>query len=279
MRESRIADPDDPRIADYRGVKDPEWVRQRGLFLAEGTLVVRLLLEDSPYRARSLLLTETALTHLRPLLAERELEVFVTDRAGLRGIAGYEIHQGCLALGERPPELGVAGFLAGLDCEPTRVLVLDRVTNPDNIGAAFRNGRAFGVEAIVLGPGCAHPLYRKAIRTSMGNSLRLPFVTSEHWPEDLAELARVGLDVVALTLDPSAEVLCPELGAELSSRRVALLLGHEGDGLGAEVLRHAKRRVRIPIAADVDSLNVATAAAIALHALRPSGRLSAPSGD
>ena len=148
---------------------------------------------------------------------------------------------------------------------PGLVLALEDVSNPDNVGGVFRNARAFGADAIFLSAGCADPLYRKAIRTSMGASLVTPFAHLPGWADGLAQLRAAGYTLVALTPDPSALDIA-HLGAAPS--RVALLLGAEGPGLSAETRAAADLRMQIAMAPGVDSLNVATAAAIALHRLR-----------
>ncbi|MCP4006387.1 MAG: RNA methyltransferase [bacterium] len=268
MKISEIMDLKDPRVADYRGVRDPEWVRERGLFIAEGLKVVEILLLESDLGVRSLLTTENAFRRLEPVLggARADLEVFLADGVALRSIAGHEIHQNCLAIGERPDDTPIEGLLKKIGDGARRLLVLDRVTNPDNIGGLFRNARAFGVDAVLLGPGCAHPLYRKAIRTSMGSSLLVPFTGFNDWRDTIAELRKAGFACLALTPAQGSDDLA---GLERGSvpSRYALLLGHEGEGLHPQALELADRSLRIAISEAVESLNVATAAAVALHAL------------
>jgi tRNA G18 (ribose-2'-O)-methylase SpoU len=177
-------------------------------------------------------------------------------------IAGFNIHRGCLAIGERPESLD----WHDLARSARRLVILERVSDADNVGSAFRNAAAFGVDAVLLDPGSTDPLYRKAIRTSMGATLLLPFARVAAWPEALRELGRDGVAVVALTPASSAPCL-RTVAAELAGRRVALVLGHEGDGLTEAALNACDVRARIPMAPGADSINIATAAAIALYAL------------
>jgi tRNA G18 (ribose-2'-O)-methylase SpoU len=254
---------DDPRIADYRNVPDPELLASRGVFVAEGRHVVRRLLSESRFRTRSLLLTAAAFDALRDVLAGMpDLPIFVVDHSAMHAITGFNIHRGCLAIGERPEPVQWTDLVR----DAHRIVVLEGIANADNVGGIFRNAAAFGADALIFGPACADPLYRKAIRTSMGAALRVPFATMADWPADLSRLRQLGFSVVALTPEGGAAPLGSWLPA-LRDRRVALLLGHEGDGLSAGALAAADVRARIPTSDAVDSLNVASAAAIALHDL------------
>ena len=263
----RIDSLDDPRVEDFRNVPDPLLVRRRGLFVAEGRLVVERLLTSPGYCLRALLLTETALAHLqrRALWDGLEVPVYLTSPSLLQDIGGYHFHQGCLGLAERPRSASLHDVVDAV--RPGRpLLVLERVGNPDNVGGIFRNAAALGAGAVVLSPGCADPLYRKSVRTSLGAVLLVPHAVADDWPAALRALGRRGWAVVALTPDEGALPLGryePPVGA-----RLALLLGNEGDGLSREALAGADVRVRIPVEPPVDSLNVATAAAVALHDLR-----------
>ena len=261
-----IDDPGDPRLALYRNVADPVLLREHGLFVAEGRLVIRTLLTASTLTARSVLVTAAALDSLSDVLHPGSpLPVLVVSRSLMNGIAGFNIHRGCLALGERPPDRPLEDLLEG---GGTRLLVLEHVTNADNVGGIFRCAAAFGA-AVAVGPGCCDPLYRKAIRTSMGAALRVPFAATGAWPETLARLREAGWYLVALTPSQDAEDL-DQVASELAARpKVALLVGTEGPGLSAEALAAADRRVRIRIDASVDSLNVAVAAGISLHRICP----------
>lgn len=252
---------EDPRLSPYRALADPPALRAQGLFVAEGRLVVRRLVDESPYRLQSLLLTSAArdgLADLLPRLAA-DTPVHIVDQAVMNDVAGFHIHRGCLGLAERPAE----GDLASLDLAACRrLLILEGVNNPDNVGGLFRNAGAFGVDTVVLGPHCGDPLYRKAIRTSMGGTLVVPFVHAGAWPAALERIRTAGLRVIALTPDESAPDLAA-LGGDDAA--VALVVGAEGEGLSLGALSVVRERARIPVAARIDSLNVATAAAIALY--------------
>ena len=275
MRINRIAidSVDDGRVGDFRVVSDPVLMRERGLFVAEGRLAVERLLA-SRFRAQALLLTESVLASLEPALAARRagaggLDVYLTDSARLRQITGFRFHRGCLALGQRPARATGGGDDDDWPAaEPSRPLVaLEGVSNPDNVGSIFRNAAAFGAAGIVLSPTCADPLYRKAIRTSMGTTLTLPFRVAAEWPGALRSIRDAGARLVALTPDGRATDLETFVGRGPGAP-LALLLGNEGDGVSAAALDLCDERVRVAIEPAVDSLNVATAAAIVLQRLR-----------
>ena len=257
-----VADAGDPRLALYRGVRDPELLREHGLFLAEGRLVVQRLLERSSFRTRSVLVTPAARDSLAAILERAECPVYLVGQSALAAIAGFNIHRGCLALGERPQPLPLEEFLAG--CHAGPLVVLEAIGNPDNVGGIFRNAAALGASGVLLSPGCSDPLYRKSIRTSMGASLFVPFCVTERWPEALRVVAAGGRTVVGLTPRAGSEPV-GDLAMRLRGRRVALLFGHEGSGISGEAEGLVSVRARIPMAAGADSLNVAAASAIALH--------------
>ena len=279
-----VDDISDPRLADYRNVPDPELLRDRGVFVAEGRHVVRRLLTASRFAARSILLTQPAREALGDLLpAIPDIPIFAVSQDAMNAIVGFNIHRGCLAIGERQP-LPPWQDLAG---QATRLVILEHVSNADNVGAIFRNAAAFGVDAVLLGPSCTDPLYRKAIRTSMGAALMVPFTTLREWPADLGSVRGAGFRILALTPAADAPTVREVVhgssapshvaqGREAPSNtarpfpaadRLALLLGHEGHGLTDAALEAATTRVRIPMTGTVDSLNVATAAALALYEL------------
>jgi tRNA G18 (ribose-2'-O)-methylase SpoU len=261
----RITSPDDPRVAAYRGVTDPELARSRGVFVAEGRLVVRRVLEDARYRVQSLLLNEAAYRDLAPLVdrAPAGTEVLLCETSDFLGITGVDIHRGCLAIVERPAAVALNDVIA----DASRLIALDGVANADNVGGVFRNAAAFGADGVMLGPGCCDPFYRKAVRTSMGAVLRVPFARADDWPAALQALRVEGFTIVALTPREASETL-DVFASRAVGVRVALLVGAEGAGLTPSVESAADVRVRIPIANGVDSLNVAVAAGIALYALR-----------
>jgi tRNA G18 (ribose-2'-O)-methylase SpoU len=266
MPIERVESLDDPRLADYRHVPDPELLRRGEVFVAEGRLVVRTLLASSSLETRSLLLTENAFQSLadviEPCLAN--LPVFLVEQGTIEALTGFNIHRGCLAVGARPPRATVDDLLTRL---PTarRLVVLERIANADNMGAIFRNAAAFGADAVALGPGCCDPLYRKAIRVSMGAALRVPFGHADDCGADLERLRAAGFTVAALVTDDGAEDVARYASAFPSGGKLALMAGSEGAGLTPEALDHADVALRIPMAPGVDSLNVATATGIALH--------------
>ncbi len=266
----RIDDPSDPRLADYRDLKDPHLRSQRGLFIAESREVVRRLFSCPRFRTRSVLLTSAALEALGDLLetVDAGTRILLVQHELVRGVVGYNFHRGCLAVAERgvePPPATVLGA-------PGRrlVLVLENVTNPDNIGGIFRNAMAFGVDGVLLSPGCADPLYRKAIRVSIGGALSVPFARLGDWPGGLSELRDSAYTVIALTPSRVAIDIAEFGTVRAVPDRLALLLGAEGSGLSAPARSAADCEVRIAMAPAADSLNVATACGIALHRLRGS---------
>jgi tRNA G18 (ribose-2'-O)-methylase SpoU len=293
-----ISDMNDPRVAVFRDVTDPELMRRHGLFVAEGRLVVERLLQSRRFHTRAVLTTETVLPALRESIDAADsggtldtLEVFVTPPGSMELVGGFNFHRGCLALGERPvPPMTLADL--ALDTPgPRLLLALESLANADNVGAIFRNAAAFGVHAVVLDARSCDPLYRKATRTSMGATLTVPFAISGEWLGALHALRQAGYVLVALTpaadaIDIADAAAAPDLArvdvsrrgetAWLSGRRpvskklvgterIALLVGSEGAGLDDETLALADFRVAIRMAPGVDSLNVATAAGIALH--------------
>lgn len=260
-----IARFDDPRVADYARVGDAEWLRKHGLFVAEGRLVVRRLIQDRRFELASVLVTPAASAALAETLEGAGCPVYVCGQEDLNALAGYNFHRGCLALAHRRQGAGIEALLGA------RVLLaLEEVGNPDNIGGIFRSALAFGAGGVLLDARSADPLYRKAIRTSMGASLRLPFAQVEQWPAALGRLRDAGFQVLAFTPSADAEDIerCAPAGAGNGGGKVALVFGSEGDGLSAAALEAAHRRVRIPVDPRADSLNVSVAAGIALHRFR-----------
>ena len=268
----RVLSAADPRLAPFAALRERELrtlpeARAARLFVAEGRLVLERLL-DSRHRVHSLFVSEERLAELEPLLArlEPQVTVLVGSRELHERACGVAFHQGLLALGEAAPD----PTLAELAERCTRLVVLESVANHDNIGTVLRNLAALSGPrgGLVLDPRCADPLYRKSIRVSMGWALHVPTARAASWPGAIAELQRAGFRVLALT--PRADAR--ELGRPGEREgRLALLVGAEGPGLSAEALAAADERVRIAIAPGVDSLNLASASAIALHALGPPG--------
>ncbi len=270
MKVQQIHSVEDPRVKDYRGVRDRDLFFEYASFMVEGRANVRRLIADSPYQPRSLFMSVPAHAAMGDVLEQLQPDtpLFVASREVLSEVAGFDVHRGCLALGDRGEARPPAALLAAPGC-PSVVLVLEGLTDPDNVGALFRNAMAFAADAVLLSPRCCDPLYRKAIRVSMGASLCLPTARFEDWPGDLAVLRAADYRVVALDpgpgaidLAPSSERLSDQLGP-----RVALVLGREGPGLSDELRAAADLRLRIPMAPGFDSLNVATAGALALQHL------------
>ena len=257
-----IEDPDDPRVADYRAAfRD----RAPDLFLCEGRFVVSRLLAAPRFRTRSILATPRALDDLRAALGPVAPPVFLASTATMRAIFGFKFHRGCLALGERPARLDAPESVIEGRAASRLVIALDEVSDPDNVGAIFRNAAAFGAAGVLLSAGSADPLYRKTIRVSMAATLSIPFARTG-WPAALDALRGAGYTLVALTPDRAAEPI-GRAAPRLAAQRLALIVGAEGSGLGRQSRERADVCVRIPMASGVDSLNVATACGIALHRL------------
>jgi tRNA G18 (ribose-2'-O)-methylase SpoU len=255
-----IERPDDPRIAAYAEIGEHERVRALGLFVTEGRLVLRRLIESRRFEIESVVVTPAAFIGLSDVLENAAWPVYVCGQRVIQTLTGIDFHRGCLALARRPVEPHPRAHVAGA----RRLLALEGVGNPDNLGGLFRVGAAFGVEGILLAPSCADPFYRKSIRTSVGAVLRVPFTVVEDWRADLNGLRTSGFQIVALTPNSNAIPLRACVATLNPGARVILLLGAEGPGLTPEAMRSADFQVRIPIAADVDSLNVTVAAGIAL---------------
>jgi tRNA G18 (ribose-2'-O)-methylase SpoU len=266
-----VTDADDPRLADYRALKERHLNAEGGRFVAESERVVRRLLASglgvhsvlaTPPRLRAL---EDALAAPRPrvdpsarALPDGELPVYVASQAVLDAIAGFHVHRGCLAIGERPTSRALPTGARG-------VVVLEDLVDVDNLGVIARNAAAFGADALVLSPRCADPFYRKAIRVSLGAVFDLPIVRLARWPDELDTLRELGFSLVAAVLSPGATPL-PRF---VPPARWALLLGAEGPGLSPGAVLRCHHSVTIPMSTSTgaDSLNVATAAAVMLYAL------------
>jgi tRNA G18 (ribose-2'-O)-methylase SpoU len=264
MRLEPIEQLDDPRISIYRNVKDSTLRDARGLFVVESRLCVRRLLSASRFPVCSVLVTETAFEALGDALSQlgEDTPIYVANSALLEQLVGYNLHRGCIALARRGPERSLDEIL---DSQPRLLVGLEQVANPENVGNVFRNAMAFGADAVLLSRDCADPLYRKAVRVSMGGTLLTPFAHLGGWPEAIERLRTAGVATLALSTDARSIDLAA-LGVETAgSQRFALILGAESEGLDATTLAAVDRKVRIPMASGVDSLNVATAAGIALH--------------
>ena len=261
-----VTDVTDPRLADYARLTDMELRTHlesaQGLFIAEGTKVIRRAVAAG-YPVRSILLAERRLGDLAALPTAGAPVYVVPDEAAER-LTGYRVHRGALASLRRKPLPDVPALAA----TARKVIVLEDLVDHANVGAIFRCAAALGVDAVFLSPRCADPLYRRAVKVSMGAVFAIPYARMTGWYDGLADLRKTGFRLLALTPDAAAV----PLSAPVAGGRIALLLGTEGDGLSSRWRHEADQAVRIPmhpgaLAAGVDSLNVVAAAAIACHVL------------
>ena len=259
----QITDLTDPRVADYTHVGDPGWLAARGLFVAEGRLVVRRLFQSNSFTIQSVLVTSQARAALDDAVDASRCPIFVCPPLLLNELAGFNFHRGCLALARRPPLVDSPDPFV----ESRRLLALEGIGNPDNVGGLFRVAAAFDSEAVLLDRTSGDPLYRKAIRTSMGAIFRVPFAKIDRWLAAIETFRGRGADVIAMTPDRSAIPLVDYAKDLPRNRQVVIMLGAEGPGLSADARSLATAAVRIPISSSVDSLNVVVAAGIALAAL------------
>jgi tRNA G18 (ribose-2'-O)-methylase SpoU len=268
-----ITDPADPRIAEFVSIRERDLTGRQGQFIAEGTVVLTMLAKAHAagglVRAEKLLILKNRLAGLSDLLSRfpADIPVYVADAPVLDAIAGFHLHRGVLALGRRLPPSDLQHRIAALP-DGALVLVGCGISNHDNIGSLFRNASGFTADAVLLDETCCDPLYRKALRVSVGSVLTMPYSRQGSAEDMLGALASHGFEIWALS--PSGEV---EIGAIAPGRRVALVMGTEGEGLPAAILSRF-RSARIAQAPGLDSLNVGTASGIALYAIaRAMGRL------
>lgn len=258
-----IESTDDPRIAAYRDIRERDLVGRQGRFVAEGKVVLDVLFAARRFEVESVLVLDARLEGMAATLekAPANAPVYVVSREVMDGVAGFPVHRGVLAIGRRRDGETLEGLLSRL---PARALVLALVgiANHDNMGALFRNAAAFGADAVLLDATSCDPLYRKAVRVSVGAVLKVPFAELESGERMVEALGAAGFAQIALS--PRGRVDVRDL---VRAGRMALYLGAEGEGLPETLLR-SLQTVRIPIAEDFDSLNVATAAAVALHEIR-----------
>lgn len=262
-----VPDPADPRLADYVRLRDVNLRKsleaEHGLFIAEGEKVIRRAIAAG-HPVRSLLMARRWADPLADVLSGMDAPVYVVDDAAMESVTGFPVHRGALASLERLPLPPVADVLAAA----RRVIICEDIVDHTNIGAIFRCAAALGVDAAVLAPRCADPLYRRSVKVSMGAVFALPYARMTDWHNDLSLIRDAGFQLLALTPAPDAEPIDDLKPAD----RRALLLGSEGDGLSSRWLDQADHRVRIPMnetarQRGVDSLNVVAAAAIACYAL------------
>ncbi|HZZ87136.1 MAG TPA: RNA methyltransferase [Caulobacteraceae bacterium] len=259
---ARIDDSADPRLEPYLAVRERDLVGRRGEFIAEGEVVLRVLLRAARPQVRSLLVAQNRLERVTALIAEDPdpPPIYVASQLVMDAVVGFHIHRGMLAHGVRPSDPGAGALLSRLG-DRALVVCLLGIANHDNMGGLFRNAAAFGADAVLLDAGCCDPLYRKAIRVSVGATLSVPFARTPNGGDMLAVLGHAGFAALALSPDGAMT-----LSAVRRSPRTAVLFGAEGPGLSAD-LRSQARTVSIPMAAGWDSLNVAAASAVVLHHL------------
>ncbi|WP_309066495.1 TrmH family RNA methyltransferase [Microbacterium sp.] len=264
MHVVHVTDPDDPRLDDYRSLTDVALRRAHepgaGLYMAESAKVIERALAAG-HEPRSVLIQEKWLAQVGSLMEDRDVPAFVVPDDVAERVTGFAVHRGALAAMHRPrlPTVGEVVRDARL------VLVLEDIADPTNVGAAFRAAAGLGADAVLVSPRCGDPLYRRSVRVSMGTVFQVPWTRIGEWQEDASELHAHGFHLAALALSDDAVPL--DVYAAARPERVALVLGTEGDGLSARALDAADTIVTIPMAGGVDSLNVASAAAVALWAM------------
>lgn len=271
----RIDDGDDPRVAEFQGIRERDLTGRQSRFIAEGTVVLRMLAaahkRGDGFVAEKILLLENRVFGLRDELAAfpPDVPVYVASAAVLDAIAGFHLHRGVLALGRRRVEFEAAELIARMP-EQALVVVAAGISNHDNIGSIFRNAAAFGADAVLLDETCCDPLYRKAMRVSVGAVLKVPYARGGAIDETLSLLLQRGFEVWALS--PSGQT---EVRAVPAAPRMALVTGTEGSGLPAAILQRFNT-AKIAQAPGLDSLNAATATGIALYEIASAqGRLQA----
>jgi tRNA G18 (ribose-2'-O)-methylase SpoU len=258
-----VDDPDDPRLDNFRDLNSierrPDLPTGKGLVIAEGVLVVQRMLA-SRFTPLALLGTDRRLGELEDDLAGTDTPYYRVSADVMARVVGFHLNRGVLAAARRVPEPGLSRLVAGA----RTIAVLEGVNDHENLGSIFRNAAGLGVDAVVFGSGCADPLYRRAVRVSMGHALLVPYARTTDWPADLVLLKDNGFRLLAMTPHPGACPL-PDAMATVRDQRIALLVGAEGPGLTPVALRISDMRVRIPMSRGTDSLNVATAAALAFY--------------
>ncbi|WP_343576616.1 RNA methyltransferase [Mycobacterium sp.] len=258
-----IDDPDDARLDNFRDLNSidrrPDLPSGKGLVIAEGVLVVQRMLA-SPFTPLAFLGTDRRLAELEADLAGNPAPYYRVSAEVMADAVGFHLNRGVLAAARREPERTVADVVAGA----RTVAVLEGVNDHENLGSIFRNAAGLDVDAVVFGSGCADPLYRRAVRVSMGHALLVPFARAVDWPAELKALQRNGFRLLAMTPGAGAKTL-PEAMAAVHGERVAILVGAEGPGLSHAAMKASDVRVRIPMSRGTDSLNVATAAALAFY--------------
>jgi tRNA G18 (ribose-2'-O)-methylase SpoU len=265
MEIIEIGRADDPRLDDFRSLTDTA-LRQRtepagGLYIAESAKVIQRAVAAG-HRPRSVMVQRRWLDGIRALLRDHYVPVYVVPDAVAEGVTGFAVHRGALASMHRPDLPSVAGLVE----RASLVLVLDGLGDHTNVGAAFRAAAGLGADAVLVSPRCADPLYRRSVRVSMGTVFHVPWTRMETWESGVAALHAADVTIAALALRDDAIPL--DRFVRQRPSKVALVLGPEGEGLSAETIASADVAVTIPMSGGVDSLNVASAAAVAMWALR-----------
>ena len=258
-----ILDPADSRVDDFRDLNSvdrrPDLPTGKGLVIAEGVLVAQRMLA-SRFRPHAFLGTQRRLLELADDLADAGAPYYRAPAEVMAEVVGFHLNRGVLGAARRAPELTVSDVIRGA----RTVAVLEGVNDHENLGSIFRNAAGLGVDGVIFGTGCADPLYRRAVRVSMGHALLVPFAKAQQWPADLNTLRDNGFRLLAMTPNPAAQTLAEAIDG-LADQKVAILVGAEGPGLTETTMRASDTRVRIPMARGTDSLNVATAAALAFY--------------
>lgn len=262
-----ITNPDDPRVDDFRDLNSvdrrPDLPAGKGLVIAEGVLVVRRMLA-SRFAPHAMLGTDRRLAELADDLSAvapcLDLTCYRATAEVMADVVGFHLNRGVLAAARRPVELSVSEVLE----RARTIAVLEGVNDHENLGSIFRNAAGLGVDGVIFGAGCADPLYRRSVRVSMGHALLVPFARAARWPSDLELLRDDDFRLLAMTPSPRAVSLA-EAMTKLAGDKVAVLVGAEGPGLTETVMRASDARVRVPMSRGTDSLNVATAAALAFY--------------
>ncbi|MCX6421102.1 MAG: RNA methyltransferase [Actinobacteria bacterium] len=260
----QIEHSDDIRLTQYSGMTDMDARLRRegleGFYVAEGSSVIARAIAAG-HTVVSTLCIAKWINEVSNLGLPESTPMYVADESILRATTGFHVHRGALAIFRRPTALSVMDVIS----EARIVLVLEDLVDHANVGAAFRSGSGLGVDAIIVSPRCADPLYRRAIKTSMGATLGMPWARAEHWPAALGQLVAAGFDVWGLTPRDEATTLAHAVAME--HPRIAVVVGTEGEGLSDAALQACSRLVCIPMHNDVDSLNVAAASAVAMYAI------------
>lgn len=269
MQLHQVADPQDPVLDDYRSLTDTALRRVRepagGLYIAESAKVIERALHAG-HRPRSVLTQQKWTDAVAELIGDRDVPVYVVADDVAQRLTGFAVHRGVMAAMHRPRPTSVSDLLESIDVPRPRIAILEGLTDHTNVGAIFRSAAALGVDAVLVTPTCADPLYRRSVRVSMGTVFQVPWTRIDDWPSGIDGLRLSSYVVAGMTLGEGAIAL-DDLVAE-SPPRLALVFGTEGDGIRPETDRMLDRRVTIPMMGGVDSLNVAAASAVAFYATR-----------